>query len=235
MELICTICKWTIDSANINVVTDLAKCGHCGTIHKASILAHMVDDKILATPPRGSKIELTKEIGDNILIVMPKKRVTTSDISGLFFCVFWLGFVSFWTWSALQSSILFAMFSIPFWLIGLVMLVGIINNINETQTIEVSRSSLTLIKSRPFNSNEYEYSFDDIQSIKMTHMQAGSFFGFSNLRYIQRQQRFLGAGLTTPTIITGLRTQYFFEWANDAEQEWVTKFLESKIRKSETK
>ena len=230
MELICTTCKRTIGSTNINVATDLAKCEYCGAIHKVSSFVSVVEDKTLAVPPKGTKIELTREFGDNFLIFMPKKGVSFSDIPLLLFCVFWLSFISFWTWGALQGSIFFAMFSIPFWLVGLFMLTGIINNINETQTIKVNRSSLTLIKSRPFNAKQYEYDFKDIQSIKVTHMKASPFFVFSNPRYMWRLQWPFGAGLTMPAIITGSGTRYFFEGANDAEQEWVTKFLDNKFR-----
>jgi len=112
-------------------IADLAKCGHCGAIHKASSLVSATDDKILSSPPKGSKIELTKEMGDNVQRFMPKKGVTSSDIPQLFFCIFWLGFISFWTWGTSQGSILFEMFSIPFWLFGLGMLFGLINNINN--------------------------------------------------------------------------------------------------------
>lgn len=230
MELVCPTCNWKIDSSNINVVTDLAKCGYCGAIYKASSLVSASDDKTLATPPKGSKIELTKEIGDSIQLFIPKKGVTGSVIPQLFFCVFWLGFISFWTWGASQGSVFFAMFSIPFWLVGLAMLTGLINNINETQTIKVNKSSLTLIKSRPINSKNYEYDFQDIQSIEITHMKGGLFSMFANPRYMWRLQWSFGAGLTLPAIIAGSRTQYFFEGANDAEQEWVTKYLDNKLR-----
>ena len=233
MELICTTCKRTIDSTNINVVTDLAKCEYCGAIHKLSSLVSVVEDKTLAVPPKGAKIELTREFDDNFLIFMPKKGVSFSDIPLLFFCVFWLGFISFWTWGASQGSIFFAMFSIPFWLFGLFMLIGIINNISETQTIKVNRLSLTLIKSRPFNAKRYEYDFKNIQSIKVAHMKASPFFAFSNPRYMWRLQWSFGAGLTMPAIITGSGTRYFFEGANDAEQEWVTKFLDNKLRQAQ--
>jgi len=235
MELICTTCKRTIDSTNINVVTDLAKCGHCGAIHKASLLVSTVEDKTLSEPPKGSKIELTKEYGDNFQIFVPKKGVSFSDIPVFFFCIFWFGFISFWTWGASQGSIFFAMFSIPFWLVGLFMLTGIINGINETQTIKVGKSSLTLSKSRLFNSKKYEYNFKDIQSIKMTHMKASPFSVFSNPKLMWRLQRSFEAGLTMPAIIAGSGTQYFFEGANDAEQEWATKFLENKLRQAKNR
>jgi hypothetical protein len=231
-ELICPNCNGTIESDNINIATDLAKCGHCGTITKASLLFSAQDDKSLATPPKGSVIEVTKETGDSIKLFIPKKGVTASDIPQLLFTIFWLGFICFWTWGASQGSIFFAMFSIPFWLVGLTMLSGLINSINETQTLTVSKSQLTLEKIRPINGKKFEFKLSDIQEIKMTHMKAGPFSAFSNPRYMWRLQWSFGAGLVMPAIISGSGTEYFFEAANDAEQDWVTKYLSNKVRQA---
>ena len=233
MKLICTTCNRIIESTNINIATDLAKCGHCGALHKASILASMVDDKYLANPPRRSKIKLTKEVEGADLIFFPKKSITASDISMIIFCLFWLGFIAFWTWCALQSSIFFALFSIPFWLIGFTMPIRIIDNINETQTIKVDKSRLTLIKSRPIIPDTYEYSFDEIVSIKMVPIKPKSIFSPSITRNMWRYQWTYSMNVMMPAIVNGLGTQYFFEGANDAEQEWVIKFLENKIKQAQ--
>ena len=231
-ELICPNCNRTIESDNINIVTDLAKCGYCGTIAKASSLVSAQEEKSLATPPKGSSIEVTKEMGNTVKLFIPKKGVTASDIPQLLFIIFWLGFICFWTWGAAQGSIFFALFSIPFWIVGLTMLIGLINSLNETQTLTVSKSQLTLEKTRPINGKRFEFDLVDIQEIKMTHMKARPFSAFSNPRYMWRLQWSFGAGLVMPAIIYGSGTEYFFEAANDAEQDWVTKYLSNKVRQS---
>ena len=68
MELICPNCNKIISSDNINVTTDLAKCGNCNSLHKASDLVASIDEKALATPPTGTKIQLKKGLGDSIEI-----------------------------------------------------------------------------------------------------------------------------------------------------------------------
>lgn len=231
-ELICPNCNSKIESDNINIVTDLAKCGQCGTITRASTLVSSQDDKSLATPPKGSAIEVTKEMGGAIKLFFPKKGVTASDIPLLLFTIFWLGFISFWTWGASQGSIIFALFSIPFWLVGFTMLIGLINSINETQTLTISKSQLTLEKTKPINGKRFEFNLDEIQDIKMTHMKTGPFSAFSNPRFMWRLQWSFGAGLVLPAIMYGAGTVYFFESANDAEQDWVTKYLSIKVRQS---
>ena len=230
--LICPNCNRAIESDNINVMTDLAKCGQCGTITKASSLVAVQDEKSLATPPKGSSIQVTKEMGDTVKIFLPKKGVTATDIPQLLFTIFWLSFICFWTWGASQGSIFFALFSIPFWLVGLTMLSGLINSINETQTLTVSKSQMTLEKTRPINEKRLEFNLSDIQEIKMTQMKAGPFSAFSNPRYMWRLQGSFGAGLVMPAIISGSGTEYFFESANDAEQDWVTKYLNNKVKQA---
>ena len=224
IELVCTTCRMKIDVADVNISTDLAKCAHCGAIHKASSLVPAPDAKALATPPAGSKIEMQKGMGDCFQIIMPKKGIDKSNLPLLAFCVFWVGFIAFWTWGALQTGddYLMALFSIPFWIIGFVLLTIVINKINEIQTIEVTRTELTIIKTKPVMSKRYEFVFKDIQSIRVTDLPyyytSGSKRRSINHQVVQPK---------APAIITGSGTKYFFEQANEAEKQWVTNFLEA--------
>lgn len=231
-ELNCPNCNRALDSDNINITTDLAKCEHCGTISKASSLVTSQDDKSLATPPKGSSIEVTKEMGDTVKVFFPRQGMTLSHVPQLFFLVFGFCFMTFWTWGASQGSIFFALFSLPFWFVFSAMLVGIINSVYETQTLTVSKGQLTLEKTRPVRGKVIEFNLSDIQEIKTTHMKAGPFSAFSNPRYMWRLQWSFGAGLVMPAIISGSGTEYFFEAANDAEQDWVTKYLNNKVRQA---
>jgi len=110
------------------------------------------------------------------------------------------------------------------------MFAGLINSINESQTLTITRGQLTLEKTRPINGKRFEFNLPDIQEIKMTPMKLGPFSAFSNPGYMRRLQWSFGAGLVMPAIISGSGTQYFFENANEAEQDWVTKYLNSKLR-----
>jgi serine/threonine protein kinase len=71
--------------------------------------------------PYGTKIKkLEKEVG-HIQFFIPGKFGSES-IFMLGFSIFWLSFVTIWTTFAVAGSVLFALFSIPFWLVGLGML-----------------------------------------------------------------------------------------------------------------
>ena len=55
---------------------------------------------------------------------------------------------------------------------------------------------------------------------------------FGNFRMMLKMQKSFGmGGIEMPAIITGVKTEYFFEDANDAEQEWVTSTLDNIIKR----
>jgi hypothetical protein len=149
----------------------------------------------------------------------------------LLFAIFWLGFISFWTWGASQGSIIFALFSIPFWLIGLNMIIGVINSANEIQVITLDKYRLTVKKVRPINAKVFETDVTEIQSIKMKAIKMNQFSPFKNFRYMIKMQRSFGAAVELPSIITGRKTEYFFDDANDAEQEWITSILDNLVKR----
>lgn len=124
----------------------------------------------------------------------------------------------------------FALFSVPFWLGGLTMLSGIINNMSEKQLITVGNGQLTLEKIRPIFPKQHTFSFSDIQSIKSTPMVITPFSMWSNPRFMWRRSWATGGGPLLPAVLTGEGTVYFFEAANEAEQEWVTQYLENRRR-----
>lgn len=232
MELICPGCKATISPDNVNIASDLAKCDKCNSIHKASDLADSKAIDKISHPPTGSKMTIKKGFDDSIELFYPQKGFSISVIPQLFFTIFWFGFISFWTWGASQGSVIFALFSIPFWLIGFGMLGGLINSISEKQTLKISRTSLTLIKERPIRPKIIEVKVKDIQSIKMKQFKMNPFFMFGHFRLMVKMQRQFGmGGIEIPAIISGLKTEYFFEDAYDAEQEWVTTTLDSIIKR----
>jgi hypothetical protein len=182
------------------------------------------------TPPKGSSIELTNEMGDNVKIFFPRKGLTLWHIPQLFFLIFGLFFMTFWTKGASQGSVFFALFSLPFWFVYSAMLIGIINSVFETQTLTVTNDQLTLEKKRPIKGKTIKLNYSDIQEIKLTIMKAGPFSAYSNPRYMLRNQWSFNSRLEIPAVISGSGTVYFFEEANDAEQNWVTKYLNIKIR-----
>lgn len=230
MKLICTKCSAEIKAENINITTDLAKCDNCGSIYKVSDLSHSLEKKDI-NPPNGSKIILKKGLNDEIEFTYPKKGLTASLLPQLFFAIFWLSFVAFWSWGASQGSFFFALFSIPFWVIGISMIVGIVNSANEVQIVTINKNKLIVNKLRPIRPKLFETSLENIQTIKMKGLKMSPFSMFGNFRNMIKMQRSFGSAIEMPAIITGLKTEYFFDDANDAEQEWIVNILDRLVKK----
>ncbi len=230
MNLRCTSCNREINSENINITTDLAKCGKCGAIHKVSLLVNPVKKEDL-NPPIGSKIIMKKGINGNIIFTYPKKGFSRSLIPQLFFTTVWLSFITFWTWGASQGSIIFALFSIPFWFVGINMLAGILNEATELQTITINKYKLSVKRQRAIRPQFFETDLKNIQSVKLKGLKKNGLSMFGNVRHMMKMQRSFGSPIELPAIITGLKTEYFFDEANDAEQEWVISVLDSLVKK----
>lgn len=227
-ELLCPNCNNRIESININISTDLAKCSVCDTISKVSSLVYFEEEKVSETPPVGSIIQLSKERGDTIKLLIPKKGFTVSTIPVFVFSMFWLGFIAFWTWGAAQGNIYFALFSIPFWLIGFGMLIGQINSMFETQTLSISKYELVLEKKRPFIGKRFGYKISEIHDIKNIELSTGKTSNMSKYNWINKKS--IVTGLEYPAIISDYDTTYFFESTTNMDKDWVTKYLSNKLK-----
>ena len=165
MELKCTKCGDNMDSRLANVQTNLIQCPSCKTIHKLSRLIDNQDNKPvkekpvyktnydhremaslsdnLPEKPTGSKLEVFATYS-SVEIIAPPVRFKTTDLFVAGFGGFWLLFIAFWTFMAAQASIIFALFSIPFWLVGFGMVGGLIRRLAEKQYIEVDSQNITM-------------------------------------------------------------------------------------------
>lgn len=232
MELICPNCRRSISPNHINVKTDLAKCEKCDSIHKASELVDAKSIEKINNPPLGTKMVIQKGFGNSVELFYPNKGFTLSVMPLLFFAIFWVGFICIWTFLALRANFFFAIFSIPFWIIGFAMIRGLINYTSETQTLQISGTTLTLKKNSPIKSKIFEIDIQDIEAIKMKSPDINPLSMFGNFKMMLRiQQSFLTGGLKMPAIISGVKTEHFFEDANDIEQEWVTSTLNNIIKR----
>jgi hypothetical protein len=221
MKIYCPSCKNLIYSNEINISTDIAHCAKCNDIFK---LSSLVDEDINVDQiPSGSGI-ITKQTGEySYKITLPAKKLLVSDIFPFIYCLLWLSFVFYWTYDALLISTFFALFSIPFWIIGILMFAGIFNSMKEEQVIEITSDELKIVKNKPLKSAEHKFSFYDIYTFKPGNFRISNPFVLaSHLRYMKS---FSLNGLETPLVITKDKTIPFFETANDVEKIWIIKYL----------
>jgi hypothetical protein len=185
-------------------------------------------------PPKGSKIEIF-DTRTSLEISVPPSGFQASDIFLAGFSIFWLGFVAFWTTMVLWGGVWFmALFSIPFWLVGVGMVSGIIGRLFGRQLIEIDRYTLRLTKSGVLSKKIYDFDIEDIDSIgnqkvnmanllKSGKFNTNSTTNSSNNSFNQKQM--------LPTIRIGIKDVTIFESLSEPEQVWGISILKQAIQK----
>ena len=154
--------------------------------------------------PAGTRVELLRQ-PESLYIRIPPGNFSPQTIYLTFFSVIWLSFVAFWTILALRGSIFFAMFSIPFWLVGLVMARTVAHSLFLSTIIELTPSGYQ-VRSRLGNLYQRGVSGElaDISGLG------------PNLRYRLNNTPVFALGLEA-----GTRTHYFGTQLSHSEQQWL--------------
>lgn len=103
-------------------------------------------------------------------------KFRTSDIFFTFFSLFWLSFSIFWTTMAMEGSIFFALFGIPFILIGVYLLFGryIADAISRKNTVYALTNKRIIIKSGIFTKVYKSVFLDSLPSLSYNEKSDGS-------------------------------------------------------------
>lgn len=224
MEILCTKCGLSLRAEDINIQTDLAKCKHCGNIFKASeSVSFKTAPTVISGPPVGSSILFSENNFEGTASISLKSSgFTAARIGLLLFLLFWFSFITVWTIFASFAGF-FALFSIPFWIVGIGMLVFVINQIRQTQQIYLDENQITLKKIQPFFSKDQIIQKSEITDIRISQKN----LGFSSYRNSNYDNKIFIA----PAIISGKGNIYFFENANEAERDWAIQYLLAWLRK----
>jgi hypothetical protein len=93
-------------------------------------------------PPLGSHIDVAE--GAVVLPSPGLRGLTGQKVFMMFFAGFWLSFVTVWTAGAAMGSPFFALFSIPFWLVGFGMVAGVFKSLVAGERLTMDRAQWTL-------------------------------------------------------------------------------------------
>ena len=98
------------------------------------------DEGVLSNVPLGSKIAYSRSADGTEIVTLPALFLKGKGIVLLPFVLFWNGFVAVWTLMAtsLGAPVAFTLFSIPFWAVGIGMLVKLLRNMFERVVIQVT-------------------------------------------------------------------------------------------------
>lgn len=228
MNLACSNCNTILLPENINISTDLGKCANCHAILKLSELSVFpVTPEVTSTPPEGSNIVM-ENLGDGALIIsIPKKGIKVNHLPTLVFALTWLTAISFFTFFSFGSDLFSILFSIPFWAVGIFMLLGVFRGSQESQKITITKNTIKVEHLRPINSSSVEIKISEIHEVSLANI-TNSFNSLGQ----QLINSFSGGHVKSseygvPTILSYADNITFFESAKKEDQEWVTAFLKN--------
>jgi hypothetical protein len=234
MNLICSNCREILLPEHINVSTNLGKCLNCHTILKLNELESAPEVHVVSsTPPTGSSIIVNSNENDDLRIHLPKKGITIAHLPTLAFATFWLIAIGFFTYISFGIDLLPVLFSIPFWTIGILMILGVIKGTQESQKVIVSKDVIRLEHTTIFKSSTSETKLDDIQEVTLANSQPVKFsnYGKSILTNFSKGNGSSSSELGVPTILSYANSKTFFESTTEENQVWITTLLNDIVKR----
>lgn len=222
MQITCPNCHNIIPATDIVLEKDLAKCHECNEIWKLEELMKLQNSiqQYEPFPPAYGKIRMEEELDSGqVKIILPPKGFGLETIGLGVFTTFWLGFISFWTWGASQASLLFAAFSIPFWLVGIGMAGLLLNNIIGSQSIVIKDGKIEVRKDFfPFP-KRFSFFTPELRSIAF---QKEEYRGF-----VLQNSKSQSNTTMKDTLVIKTETQKIvcFEGISTEEGEWLKQYL----------
>jgi eukaryotic-like serine/threonine-protein kinase len=109
-----------------------------------------------ASLPSNSRIKIS-EVDGRLAISLPPAGLSNPAALGVAgFCIFWLAFVAFWTFGSLAmgAPVFFALFSLPFWAVGIALARSSIASMWKRSEIILDPSSGLLLRERIIGSGK---------------------------------------------------------------------------------
>lgn len=154
MKILCTSCQATIQAADIQLNTGWAKCAACNEVFQFNnqvpgFTVNAAETFPKERPPQARAV--LDEEPNRLLIHLPRKGVRAGTKGVIFFAILWNGFLVFWMLGVLGAFEGFAggpnwgmaAFSIPFWLVGIGLILGIIWDAHHTRTVCLTAEDMT--------------------------------------------------------------------------------------------
>lgn len=231
MVLQCPTCGRQIEPENVNITTNLAKCEGCQEVHRASDLVEQIDHEEIKTPPTGARTIVSNDRGD-VIFTIPAAGLKGVHAFSAIFATFWICFIAFWTWGAAHGSIVFAAFSIPFWIVGIGMWIGLINAITQRQEIRVGRKDLKISKKSLLGSRTTVIPYSDIKEITVERVIPRN--PMTTARHMSRMKSQPDSegrvGIPMPTVLHGAAKTTFADFLEEAEGEWICRAVSAWVK-----
>jgi len=126
-------------------------------------------------------------------------------------------------------SLVYGLFSIPFWLVGIGTVSGVLSRIVERQVIEIDKYTLRILKSALFFKKVYDFDIMDIDSIG--NQKANFSNLFKGAKFNTSAKTLSNKKRTLPTIRVGIKDVTIFEFLSETEQIWGIGILKQAIQR----
>lgn len=159
MKVHCPSCGSQVAAGNLNLDTGWGKCDSCDDLFPLDqVVSGFTAPALASAPPAerpfNARAVVERGLGE-FSVVVPAEGLRAATAGMLGFAAFWLTFIAFWTAGALgifagekpqTFNLMFAAFSIPFWLIGFGMLIGVAWSVWGTKSIVIDRNAMNMHK-----------------------------------------------------------------------------------------
>ena len=171
--------------------------------------------------PHGSRIEL-HEHDDGLSLQFPERGRGTSGFGG--FGIFWLGIVGFWTFSNVRTGAPFelGLFSLPFWIIGLLIVSRSISGLFAKVGITIDRDTISYARKVLFFRRNVTVPLHDAGPCVLQQGRRSRHRSRYERRYEPRT--FLSMDL-------GAHTVSFGEGLSVREQEWLRDRINAEVKR----
>lgn len=158
MKITCPTCQNVLPVEQVSIDTGWAKCVDCQEVFQVEEIAKSLPAtkdgvKFVSSPrerPFDAKVIIASH-GNQFALEVPKTGIQAGHWGLLGFATFWTAFIAFWTAGALGfvggngpqgvAQWGFAAFSIPFWIVGIGMFVGVIYSTQSHRRVAIDASS----------------------------------------------------------------------------------------------
>ena len=193
-------------------------------------MSQRISDLTQKTIGHSSDIELQEPDSSSSIISVRPIGFNGATAFSLLFTIFWLVFITFWTFSAAMGSIFFASFSIPFWVVGFTMLYGVLTSLFGTQKIEVKRGEIVLTKKSPLRTSQLSVPYNELASIELV-ANAGRTKNISTtMKLTSSGSVDNGVFSEIPTLFyEGNKEWMFGESLSQRDKKWLVNYLNDRI------
>lgn len=214
-------------SAEINPVSDLAKCDDCGQLNTIAALlsAPPKAPRNLYEVPPGSKFTIRQGSNKSLRLGYPANGFMWLHLFIIPFTLVWVGFVGFWTVMALKINYIVPLFSIPFWYAGASMMKGVYLGIRGWEEVLVNRQSIELREGHGKRFKTTVIPMREVLDIALqykTKKDTSASEALKQMKYDPKRKRSYDR---QPAIITEEKSYFFFQTASDFEQDWLIELL----------